>query len=191
MVTTGWQEGTKRITIPPTVTTGKGPFGPGFHQPGMELFHSWSPTLDSAYCLEAHLWSFSFMARFILSVTSHLLNVSYLKVFLQFALFPDSGLKMKRKSYCLITTSIASIKCCLKVNRLHMLKTLELLTDHCKVSRIFNNLHGTFIYVIFQTEQASVLLPYSLLDGIIGALQDLIEQQSFFLKKECLTPKNI
>ncbi|CAM9909760.1 unnamed protein product, partial [Bubo scandiacus] len=46
--------------------------------------------------------------------------------------FPDSGLKMKRKSYCLITTAVTSIKCYLKVNGLHMLKTLELLTDHCK-----------------------------------------------------------
>ncbi|TRZ24696.1 hypothetical protein HGM15179_002398 [Zosterops borbonicus] len=46
--------------------------------------------------------------------------------------FPDPGLKMKRKSYCLITTAVTSIKCYLKVNGLHMLKTLELLTDHCK-----------------------------------------------------------
>ncbi|RMC13296.1 hypothetical protein DUI87_10831 [Hirundo rustica rustica] len=46
--------------------------------------------------------------------------------------FPGPGLKMKRKSYCLITTAVTSIKCYLKVNGLHMLKTLELLTDHCK-----------------------------------------------------------
>lgn len=47
---------------------------------------------------------------------------------------------MKRKSYGLISTAVTSIKCYLKVNRLHMLKTLELLTGRCKVSRIFNNL---------------------------------------------------
>lgn len=48
---------------------------------------------------------------------------------------------MKRKSYGLISTAVTSIKCYLKVNRLHMLKTLELLTDHCKVSRIFKIFH--------------------------------------------------
>lgn len=69
--------------------------------------------------------------------------------------FPDSGLKMKRKSYCLITTAVTSIKCYLKVNGLHMLKTLELLTDHCKVSRIFNNLHITRSSAIFGTGQAA------------------------------------
>lgn len=69
--------------------------------------------------------------------------------FFFFSRFPDSGLKMKRKSYCLITTAVTSIKCYLKVNGLHMLKTLELLTDHCKVSRIFNNLHVTCSPMIF------------------------------------------
>lgn len=69
--------------------------------------------------------------------------------------FPDSGLKMKRKSYCLITTAVTSIKCYLKVNGLHMLKTLELLTDHCKVSRIFNNLHVTRSPSIFGAGQAA------------------------------------
>jgi len=58
---------------------------------------------------------------------------------------------MKRKSYCLITTAVTSIKCYLKVNGLHMLKTLELLTDHCKVSRIFNNLHVARSLAIFGT----------------------------------------
>lgn len=71
--------------------------------------------------------------------------------------FPDSGLKMKRKSYCLITTAVTSIKCYLKVNGLHMLKTLELLTDHCKVSRIFNNLHVTCSPSIFGAGQAASL----------------------------------
>lgn len=68
--------------------------------------------------------------------------------------FPDSGLKMKRKSYCLITTAVTSIKCYLKVNGLHMLKTLELLTDHCKVSRIFNNLRITRSATVFSARQA-------------------------------------
>lgn len=62
---------------------------------------------------------------------------------------------MKRKSYCLITTAVTSIKCYLKVNGLHMLKTLELLTDHCKVSRIFNNLHVTRSPAIFSEGQAA------------------------------------
>jgi len=75
--------------------------------------------------------------------------------FLFFSRFPDSGLKMKRKSYCLITTAVTSIKCYLKVNGLHMLKTLELLTDHCKVSRIFNNLHGTHSPAMFSAGQAT------------------------------------
>lgn len=64
---------------------------------------------------------------------------------------------MKRKSYCLITTAVTSIKRYLKVNGLHMLKTLELLTDHCKVSRIFNNLHIMHSPVIFGTGQATSL----------------------------------
>lgn len=69
--------------------------------------------------------------------------------------FPDLGLKMKRKSYGLITTAVTSIKCYLKVNRLHMLKTLELLTDHCKVSRIFNNLQVMLKHSIFSPGQLS------------------------------------
>lgn len=75
--------------------------------------------------------------------------------FFFFSRFPDSGLKMKRKSYCLITTAVTSIKCYLKVNGLHMLKTLELLTDHCKVSRIFNNLHVMRSPAIFGKGQAA------------------------------------
>lgn len=75
--------------------------------------------------------------------------------FLFFSRFPDSGLKMKRKSYCLITTAVTSIKCYLKVNGLHMLKTLELLTDHCKVSRIFNNLHGMHSPAMFGAGRAA------------------------------------
>lgn len=78
-----------------------------------------------------------------------LLLVFFSFLFFFFSRFPDSGLKMKRKSYCLITTAVTSIKCYLKVNGLHMLKTLELLTDHCKVSRIFNNLHVTCSPMIF------------------------------------------
>lgn len=77
--------------------------------------------------------------------------------------FPDPGLKMKRKSYCLITTAVTSIKCYLKVNGLHMLKTLELLTDHCKVSRIFNNLHVMHNPAIFGAEQT--VSPGSLCQG--------------------------
>lgn len=44
-----------------------------------------------------------------------------------------------------------------------MLKTLELLTDHCKVSRIFNNLHVTHNPVIFGAEQT--VSPGSLCQG--------------------------
>ena len=35
-----------------------------------------------------------------------------------------------------------------------MLKTLELLTDRCKVSRIFNNLRATLNHSIFSSGQA-------------------------------------
>lgn len=109
------------------------------------LHHDHHPTLHLPCLLVDPSASPPFFFFFFLSFFS----------FLFFSRFPDSGLKMKRKSYCLITTAVTSIKCYLKVNGLHMLKTLELLTDHCKVSRIFNNLHGTHSPAMFSAGQAA------------------------------------
>lgn len=99
--------------------------------------------------------------------------------------FPDPGLKMKRKSYCLITTAVTSIKCYLKVNGLHMLKTLELLTDHCKVSRIFNNLHVTHNSAIFGAEQT-----VSLASPCQGSQQKPLLHSSFTWQKQAKGAKH-
>lgn len=98
-------------------------------------------------CLKQHL------PCLLLDVTPLIFLIFFFFPFSFLSRFPDPGLKMKRKSYCLITTAVTSIKCYLKVNGLHMLKTLELLTDHCKVSRIFNNLHVMHNPAIFGAEQ--------------------------------------
>lgn len=124
-----------------SATLGLGESFPGKHKVSV----SW---VRSECCPKQHLLSLS------VDVIPLLLLLSFL-FFSFLSRFPDSGLKMKRKSYCLITTAVTSIKCYLKVNGLHMLKTLELLTDHCKVSRIFNNLHVRYSPMTFSAGSAA------------------------------------